>query len=674
MDLSSSVLELKGVGEKTAITLNKIGVYTIRDILLHFPYNYILYPDPIEFPEIQEDSLVAVQGIVGTKPYFKGGRLQMVTATITDGTNKLPVCWYHTPYIRHSLNTGESYIFYGKVRNRNGRFTLEQPAVFSEEDYQKQQKTLQPIYHLTPGLTNKGFGKLASQTLQFAGQMQDYLSDELKERRNLVDLSTAYVQAHFPKDFDELLAARKRLAFDEFFLFLLKIELLKTEKVKSLYRMQGQETILKEANKLPFTLTEGQHTALLDILNDMSSDTPMQRLLQGDVGSGKTVLAFLSMLYATTNGYQSALMAPTEVLARQHYEKLLAFCKEHAPFTNVYLLTGSIPAGQKKKIKQALLLDPTAMVVGTHALLTEDVSLNNLGLVITDEQHRFGVNQRQTLTEKGSLPHILVMSATPIPRTLALILYGDLDISVIKTVPRNRLPIKNCVVKRSYRKTAYEFMYKQISSGHQVYVICPLVEESEESDSADVGTYSALLEKYFKETNREVTIDCLHGKMRPQKKQEVMDRFALGEIQILVSTTVVEVGVDVPNATVMMVENAERFGLAQLHQLRGRVGRGDSQSYCIFVDGKAGSQKNERLEILNTSNDGFYIAEQDLKLRGPGDVFGIRQSGELDFQIADIYHDSDLLKDASWEAKEILKMDPTLSEAVHQPLHPILGI
>ena len=672
MNLDSPVKELKGVGEKTEKQLAKLGVYTVKDILLRFPNNYIFYPDPVAVSGYEEDTTMALKATVAAKPYLKGGPMQMVTTKITDGKTALSVVWFHMPYIKNSIHVGEEYIFYGKIRNKNGRISLEQPVVFSAEDYSKKQTSLQPVYHLGNGMGNTTYTKLVSQSVQFATQMKDILSDEIKQRRNLVSMEQAIISSHFPHSMDELIQARKRLAFDEFFMFLLKLEVTKTESVKTKYRMVGAEHILEVSRQLEFTLTKGQQGAITDILSDMSSEVPMQRLLQGDVGSGKTIVAFLAMLYASQNGYQSALMAPTEVLARQHFEKLQEFCHKHAPFTNVYLLTGSLTASQKRKLKQEIALDSSAMVIGTHALIVEDVVMPNLGLVITDEQHRFGVKQRETLTSKGAMPHIMVMSATPIPRTLAIILYGDLDVSVIKSRPSNRLPIKNCVVKKGYRKTSYEFIKKQIQQGFQAYIICPLVEESEGIDAVDAISYTKTLQNYYSCDG--IIVECLHGKMKPNQKKDIMERFCAGEIQVLVSTTVIEVGVDVPNATAMMVENAERFGLAQLHQLRGRVGRGEAQSYCIFIDGKPGKEQNKRLEILNSSNDGFEIAEKDLELRGPGDIFGIRQSGELDFQIADIYHDADVLKDASWEVKRIIEQDPDLSLPDHISLKCTMNI
>lgn len=396
-----------------------------------------------------------------------------------------------------------------------------------------------------------------------------------------------------------------------------------------------------------------------EIENDLKGSTLGARLVQGDVGSGKTILAFLAMIMSAENGYQSALMVPTEVLAKQHYESLLKLLEKHdLGIYSPVLLTGSTRAKEKKEIYEKIASGEAKMIIGTHALIQEKVEYHSLALVITDEQHRFGVRQRITLSDKGKEPNVLVMSATPIPRTLAIILYGDLDISVVDELPAKRLPIKNCVVDTSYRPKAYRFMEKEIAAGHQVYVICPMVEESEGLEAENVTDYTQKLRQVFPP---EIAVEALHGQMKPAQKNEIMERFAANEIQILVSTTVVEVGVNVPNATVMMVENAERFGLAQLHQLRGRVGRGDAQSYCIFMQGSGAKETSRRLEILNKSNDGFFIASEDLKLRGPGDLFGERQSGLMEFTIADIYRDAAILKQASDAARELLELDPDLS-------------
>lgn len=449
--------------------------------------------------------------------------------------------------------------------------------------------------------------------------------------------------------------------FDEFLLFILAVQSLKekTEEAPNAFPMHPVWTTEQIIESLPYDLTKAQLNVWHEIERDLSGQALMSRLVQGDVGSGKTILAFLAMIMTVENGYQAVLMAPTEVLARQHFqamEKLLQ--EQNIDFGHPVLLTGSDTAKEKRK-KYALIASKEAnLVIGTHALIQEKVQYNNLGLVITDEQHRFGVKQREALTTMGNPPNVLVMSATPIPRTLAIIIYGDLDISVIDELPAQRLPIKNCVVDTSYRPKAYSFMEKQIRQGRQVYVICPMVEESEGMDGENVLDYTLKLRNVF---SPDIKIASLHGKMKAKEKNVIMEAFATGEIQILVSTTVVEVGVNVPNATVMMVENAERFGLAQLHQLRGRVGRGEYQSYCIFMQGNGAKEISKRLQILNKSNDGFYIAGEDLKLRGPGDLFGIRQSGLLEFKLGDIYQDADILKAASETASEILSLDGDLS-------------
>lgn len=413
---------------------------------------------------------------------------------------------------------------------------------------------------------------------------------------------------------------------------------------------------------LPYRLTGAQKRTLKEIRRDLRGRKVMQRLVQGDVGSGKTIVAFLSMLDAAQAGYQSALMAPTEVLAMQHYQTFEKLCETHGLRIPVILLTGSLTAKEKRRAYERMQLYPNAMVIGTHALIQERAMYDNLALVITDEQHRFGVKQRETLFRKGSQPHVLVMSATPIPRTLAIILYGDLDISVIDEVPAKRLPIKSCVVGKKSRNTSYDFLRRELAMGHQAYVICPLVEESEGLEAENVTEYAEQLRRQMPE---EVVVECLHGKMKSGRKNLIMEQFARNEIQVLVSTTVIEVGVDVPNATVMMIEDAQRFGLAQLHQLRGRVGRGDSQSYCIMVNTTDSDKARKRLEILNRSDDGFYIAGEDLKLRGPGDFFGIRQSGLLEFRLGDIYQNADLLKTASEEAHLLLQEDRGLTQPEH---------
>ena len=459
-------------------------------------------------------------------------------------------------------------------------------------------------------------------------------------------------QIHFPKNEEEAVRARKRLSFDEFLLFILSLKRLKKtdNNIQNQFNVSMNKKTEEFIEKLPFSLTNAQKKVIREINIDMSSSKVMNRLIQGDVGSGKTIVAQIALMNTVYAGYQGGLMAPTEVLAKQHYDNFVECFEKYNIDINVVLLTGSMTVKEKKEAYYKIENGIADIIIGTHALIVDKVKYKKLGLVITDEQHRFGVAQRKNFFTKGENPHILVMSATPIPRTLAIILYGDLDISIIDELPSNRLPVKNCVVTTDYRPKAYDFIKKQIDLGHQVYIICPMVEENDNIEACDVVSYTEQLREVFSE---EYTIEYLHGKMKAKDKNSIMERFASGDIHILVSTTVIEVGVNVPNTTVMMVENSERFGLATLHQLRGRVGRGDSQSYCIFVSGSKNEEKLKRLKILNESNDGFYIASEDLKLRGPGDLFGIKQSGDLIFKIGDIYGDADMLKEASQVAKEI---------------------
>ena len=545
---------------------------------------------------------------------------------------------------------------------------MEHPEIFTPAAYEEIIHSMQPVYGLTKGLSNKMITKLVHQILDTRPLHGEYLPEEIRERYQLADPNYAIRTVHFPKNMQELLTARKRLVFDEFLLFVLAIQLLKekTEEAPNTFPMKPVWTTEEIIEGLPYDLTGAQKNVWHEIERDLSGHKLMSRLVQGDVGSGKTVIAFLAMVLSAENGFQSALMVPTEVLANQHYEGFLRLMEEqNIASCHPVLLTGSTTARQKREIYQKIADGEVNVIIGTHALIQEKVIYENLGLVITDEQHRFGVKQREALTTRGNAPHVLVMSATPIPRTLAIIVYGDLDISVIDELPAQRLPIKNCVVDTSYRPKAYSFMEKQIRQGRQVYVICPMVEESEGMDGENVLDYTLKLRNVF---SPDIKIASLHGKMKAKEKNVIMEAFAAGEIQILVSTTVVEVGVNVPNATVMMVENAERFGLAQLHQLRGRVGRGEYQSYCIFMQGNGAKEISKRLQILNKSNDGFYIAGEDLKLRGPGDLFGIRQSGLMEFKIGDIYNDAGILKNASEAAGEILALDFDLILPQHKAL------
>lgn len=669
MNDKTPLRELKGVGEKTEKLFQKIGITTAEELLRYYPRTYDIYEEPVEIASAEEDKTVSIRATIATGIYINQIRnLQVLTTTVTDASGRLPVAWFNAPYLRGTLKKGSVFILRGKIIRKKGRPQMEHPEIFTPAAYEEIIHSMQPVYGLTKGLSNKMITKLVHQILDTRPLHGEYLPEEIRERYQLADANYAIRTIHFPKNMQELLTARKRLVFDEFLLFVLAIQLLKekTEEAPNTFPMKPVWTTEEIIEGLPYDLTGAQKNVWHEIERDLSGHKLMSRLVQGDVGSGKTVIAFLAMVLSAENGFQSALMVPTEVLANQHYEGFLRLMEEqNIASCHPVLLTGSTTARQKREIYQKIADGEVNVIIGTHALIQEKVEYKNLGLVITDEQHRFGVRQREALTTRGNPPHVLVMSATPIPRTLAIILYGDLDISIIDELPAKRLPIKNCVVGTSYRPKAYSFIEKQVQMGRQAYVICPMVEESEGLEAENVTDYARKLQEILP---GEIKVEILHGKMKPKEKNRIMEAFASGEIQVLVSTTVVEVGVNVPNATVMMVENAERFGLAQLHQLRGRVGRGEYQSYCIFIQGNNEENTSKRLKILNESNDGFYIAGEDLKLRGPGDLFGIRQSGLMEFKIGDIYNDAGILKNASEAAGEILALDFDLILPQHKAL------
>ena len=669
MNEKTPLRELKGVGEKTEKLFQKIGITTAEELLRYYPRTYDIYEEPVEIASAEEDKTVSIRVTIATGIYINQVRnLQVLTTTVADASGRLPVAWFNAPYLRGTLKKGSVFILRGKITRKKGRPQMEHPEIFTPAAYEEIIHSMRPVYGLTKGLSNKMITKLVHQILDTRPLHGEYLPEEIRERYQLADANYAIRTIHFPKNMQELLTARKRLVFDEFLLFVLAIQLLKekTEEAPNTFPMKPVWTTEEIIEGLPYDLTGAQKNVWHEIERDLSGHKLMSRLVQGDVGSGKTVIAFLAMVLSAENGFQSALMVPTEVLANQHYEGFLKLMEEQNILScHPVLLTGSTTARQKREIYQKIAAGEVNVIIGTHALIQEKVEYKNLGLVITDEQHRFGVRQREALTTRGNPPHVLVMSATPIPRTLAIILYGDLDISIIDELPAKRLPIKNCVVGTAYRPKAYSFIEKQVQMGRQAYVICPMVEDSEGLDAENVTDYARKLQEVL---SGEIKVEILHGKMKPKEKNRIMEAFASGEIQVLVSTTVVEVGVNVPNATVMMVENAERFGLAQLHQLRGRVGRGEHQSYCIFIQGNNEENTSKRLKILNESNDGFYIAGEDLKLRGPGDLFGIRQSGLMEFKIGDIYNDAGILKNASEAAGEILALDFDLILPQHKAL------
>lgn len=660
------ITELKGIGEKYAQLLGRLSVYTVEDLVGLYPRDYELYQEPAFISTLSpdyENTNVVIDGVVSKKiDVYHTGKLAVISTFINDENgDRIKCTWFNMPFLKSSLKLGMRYIFRGRFVIKNGIKILEQPQMYTRSQYSEIEGTMQPIYPLTKGLSNKTVANAVHQALEKfdAGLEKEYIPGYVRQKNELAEHNYAVVNIHFPKSMEDYIQARKRLAFEEFFLFVLAVRSLRNsnERIPNGYIIQNDSRTDDFIEKLPFSLTNGQKSAWTEVKKNMSGKGLMSRLIQGDVGSGKTIIAVLALMNTAYAGYQAAMMVPTEVLAKQQYDSITKMFNNMGVELNVSLLVGSMTAAAKRKVYEDIENGRTDIVIGTHAVIQEKVIFKNLALVITDEQHRFGVNQRRDLSDKGNNPHILVMSATPIPRTLAIIVYGDLDISVIDELPAERLPIKNCVVDESYRPNAYKFIENQVHAGRQAYVICPMVEDSENIEAENVIDYA---KKLSGELPDDIKVEYLHGKMKASQKNEIMEKFSKNEINVLVSTTVIEVGVNVPNATVMMVENAERFGLAQLHQLRGRVGRGGFQSYCIFVSGNKSKKTKDRLEILNKTNDGFKIAEEDLKLRGPGDFFGVRQSGDFDFGIADIYTDVKVLKSASEAAGEVLDKDPEL--------------
>ena len=725
--------KLKGIGEKTAEAFNRLGIFSAEDLVRYYPRAYESFDKPVPLYELVPGKTMTVEGVLSKDAAvnrFNG--MTIVNAYIADMTGRLQLSWYNSPFIKNSLRAGAHLIFRGRVYEKNGRLIMNQPKLYQPETYkEKYEGKLLPLYPLTHGISNNTIVKAVAEALTECNRANEYLPEDIIDEYGLKSLDVTAIRLHFPRDNEELRASRRRAVFDEFFLERLAgLRLSQNAKsIRSRYVCRPDFRLIKFIADLPFELTKGQLKAYKEINADMSSGRVMNRLIEGDVGSGKTMVAVLAMLSAALNGYQAAIMAPTAVLASQHYETFNRLLKDNAGFdgkVSTVLLTGSMTAAEKREALRRIRTHEANIVIGTHALFQDSVEYDALGLIVTDEQHRFGVGQREALSDKGDMPHTLVMSATPIPRTLAIIMYSDMDISMITERPEGRIPIKNCVVGPAYRPTAYKFIFDEIKKGRQAYIICPAIEETDEDGSegssggssgggfaavgaeakvhaehseaaftaagahvnesavqqskkakAGVGAaqplenvtdYTVRLKKLCPEG---VRVDMLHGRLKNDEKDAVMQRFKAHETDILISTTVVEVGVDVPNATVIMIENAERFGLAELHQLRGRVGRGAYQSYCIMINTSETEKAAERLAILNSSNDGFKISEEDLRLRGPGDVFGVKQSGEIEYRIADIYRDADILKEAAEAASKIMKQDPELEQPEYQKLRRI---
>ncbi len=669
MNLNTPVEKLKGVGEKTAALLGKLHIFSYEDLLLHFPVEYTIYKEAVPVSQVKAGTISTVRGSVASvNGPVKAGRYNIINIVLKDGLFNLDVVFFNQPYIKKIIKVGGFYTFRGKITQKGSKIVMQSPKLFKDEEYRELLKYPVPKYGLTSGLSSKTVSKAVKAALADAQWDDEVFPDKWLDKYELISHSEALKLIHFPESMDDVNKARRRLAFEEFFYFIMMLRKNKSLSLSlpNCYKMIETADTARFIDAIPFKLTSGQKKTFEQIASDLSGPSCMNRLVQGDVGSGKTLVALLGLLMTAANGYQGALMAPTEVLAVQHYKTVKEYVQKYGLIFKPVLLVGSMKASEKKEVYRQIESGEANLIIGTHALIQEKVVYKDLALVVTDEQHRFGVRQREALAGKGKQPHILVMSATPIPRTLAIILYGDLQLSAIHELPGGRLPIKNCVVGTSYRPSAYKFFSDQISQGRQIYVICPKVEADEEDDGEleNVVEYAEKL----KDALPGVRVEYLNGKMKSSEKTDIMNRFAAGDTDILVSTTVIEVGINVPNATVMMVENSERFGLAQLHQLRGRVGRGSHQSYCIFVTSKEDDKTMERLKILNDSNDGFKIASEDLRLRGPGELFGLRQSGEFAFRIADIYTDADLLENTSALVDELVNDDPKLMKPEHAKL------
>lgn len=658
MDISQDVTILKGVGPKLAALLQSVGIFTVRDLLLYFPRDYDNLADVNSTNNLKGEHCI-VEGTVVKIDRDNRSRMGKIITTIhmDIGGKVLPCKWFNQPYMKNNFKLGESYKLLGRYTVFKGRESLTNGKVIKNLD---SDASIMPKYPLTKSLTSTTLLKLIKQVLSSV-RINENLPKSLLQAYKLVSLDEAIRNIHMPKSREVLEAARKRLKFQELFVYSLKILMLKKYNRNNnrgiAYKIAKELTDLRDA--LPFQLTGGQRRAIRDILLDQKSPYAMNRLLQGDVGSGKTIIALIALFNVIKNGYQTVLMAPTEILASQHYQEAI---KILSPYNvNIGLLTGSLTAKRKSMLKEDIKNGMVDLVIGTHAILEDDVQFANLGMIVTDEQHRFGVYQRSKLLNKGKGIDVLVMSATPIPRTLSLFLYGDLDISIIDELPPGRQRIDTKLMDIKDSESVYKMVVDEIRSGRQAYIVCPMIEESETMELQSVKTlYERLQNSYF----QNISTGLLHGKMTPSEKNEIMNEFKSGNIKVLISTTVIEVGVNVPNASIMVIENAERFGLAQLHQLRGRVGRGAYKSYCILVANIKNDNIKRRMNILVESNDGFKIAEEDMKLRGSGDLFGTNQSGDAGLILADIFQDVDMLKAANREARNVLNNEEKYKDII----------
>ena len=651
MELNASIKYLKGVGEKRAAMLAKLGIFTLRDLLTFYPRTYEDWSRITPIKDAPMNENVCIKAIVGMpcREHRIRKGMTLYKTEVTDGEMLLDITFFNNPYSAKKLEQGKEYLFFGRITGK-GYFRSMNSPDFVETDGSG---GIRPIYPQTAGMNSRAIEKLVKTAFEYGERIPDPIPPEIRNSYCLMELNDALRNVHFPQSEDMLSEARRRLIFEELFLLELGLLRMKTKSRQSTALSMEKDYTEEFRSLLPFELTNAQKKAISQAAADMLLGTPMNRLVQGDVGSGKTAVCAALIYNCARNGYQSALMAPTEVLAMQHYKTLTKFFEETE--ITVALLTGSTPAAEKKRIKASLKSGETDLVIGTHALIQKDVEFESLALCVTDEQHRFGVNQRNSLHSKGKNPHTLVMSATPIPRTLALIIYGDLDLSILDEMPKGRQKTETYLVTPEIRERAYGYVKKHLCEGRQGYIVCPLVEEGEASEmTAANELFKELSDGFFKGFK----LGLLHGKMKSADKKAVMDAFSSGEIQLLVSTTVIEVGIDVPNAVIMVIENAERFGLSQLHQLRGRIGRGTEKSTCILI---SEAEESERLGVLASTTDGFKIADEDLRLRGPGDFFGSRQHGLPEMKIANMMTDGEAIREAHAAAENLLRKNPALS-------------
>lgn len=663
MDLFSPVTDLRGVGSARAAALQRLGIFTLYDLLAYFPRDYEDRTNPVEIAQLQPGVPACFEALVVSQPVLRriGKGRDVTNLTVADETGKLTLHYFNQPYIKTQLHYGQSYYFYGTLLEHG--MQMANPAFEESGRPGTVTNRLLPVYPLTAGLSNRTLCACIRQAFSAAGALPELLPETVREQYGLCGVTEAYTAVHAPESWEALQSARKRLVFEEFFIFSAGLAVLRASRTE--LHTIPYDTACMDAffRALPFRLTGAQSGAIDQILRDLSSGHVMNRLVQGDVGSGKTMVAAAACFCAVKNGKQAAFMAPTEILAEQHEKTLSALLGPLG--VHVLLLTGAKTPAQKRAAREKIASGESQLIVGTHALISTGVEFHALGLVVADEQHRFGVAQRTRLTEKGDAPHLLVMSATPIPRTLALIAYGDLDVSVIAELPPGRRPVETFLVSEALRERLNGFIRKQCAGGHQVYVVCPAVEDGEENTMKSAEGWAQTLRD---ETFPELRVGLVHGRMKSAEKDAALSAFRAGDYDILVATTVVEVGVDVPNATLMVIENAERFGLSQLHQLRGRVGRGSAQSYCVLVSGTKNEETKKRLQALCKTTDGFKIAEQDLALRGPGDFFGSRQHGLPLLKVASLQMDLETLRDAQQAAAAVIQTADSLNAPELAPL------